>query len=126
MYGWVRRETGGRFALEIRRLWGFPDECDPSGRCNTNIAGARFRVIPSLWGHMAGSGINPPDSEFLSAEIKALLAARREARPNLSFCDFLTGNELFKMLAGVDMVRYVAALHHLFWPGSPEWVLCHE
>jgi len=22
----------------------------------------------------------------------------------------------------VDMVRYVAALHHLFWPGSPEWV----
>jgi len=43
MYGWVRRETGGRFALEIRRLWGF--ECDPAGRCNTNIAGARFRVI---------------------------------------------------------------------------------
>jgi hypothetical protein len=41
MYGWVRRETGGRFALEIRRLWGFPDECDPSGRCNTNIAAAR-------------------------------------------------------------------------------------
>jgi len=73
MYGWVRRETGGRFALEVRRLWGF--ECDPAGRCNTNIAGARFRVIPSLWGHMAGSGINPPDSEFLSGEIKALLAA---------------------------------------------------
>jgi homoserine O-acetyltransferase len=39
------------------------------------IPGARFRVIPSLWGHMAGSGINPPDSEFLSAEIKVLLAA---------------------------------------------------
>jgi hypothetical protein len=37
-----------------------------------------------------------------------------------AFCDFLTGNELFKMLAGVDMD--VAALHHLFWPGSPEWV----
>jgi hypothetical protein len=73
MYGWVRRETGGRFALEIRRLWGF--ECDPAGRCNTNIAGARFRVIPSLWGHMAGSGINPPDSEVLSAEMKAQLAA---------------------------------------------------
>jgi homoserine O-acetyltransferase len=39
------------------------------------IPGARFRVIPSLWGHMAGAGINPPDSKFLSAEIKGLLAA---------------------------------------------------
>jgi hypothetical protein len=39
------------------------------------IPGARFRVIPSLWGHMAGAGINPPDSEFLSDEIKTLLAA---------------------------------------------------
>jgi len=66
---------------------------------------------------MAGSGINPPDSEFLSAEIRALLAASGEARPNLSFCDFLTGNELFKMLVGVHMVRYVVALHHPFWPG---------
>jgi homoserine O-acetyltransferase/O-succinyltransferase len=24
---------------------------------------ARFRVIPSLWGHMAGSGLNPADSK---------------------------------------------------------------
>jgi homoserine O-acetyltransferase/O-succinyltransferase len=38
------------------------------------IPGARFRVIPSLWGHMAGAGINPPDSEFLSAEIKTYWA----------------------------------------------------
>jgi hypothetical protein len=30
-------ETGGRFALEIRPLWGFPDECDPSGRCNDDM-----------------------------------------------------------------------------------------
>jgi hypothetical protein len=118
MYGRVRPETGGRFALEIRRLWGF--ECDPAGRCNTNIAGARFRVIPSLLSHMAGSGINPPDSEILSAEMKAQLAPSHEARPNPSFCDFLTGDELFKMLVGVDMVRCAAALHHLFWPGSLE------
>ena len=39
-----------------------------------HIPGARFRVIPSLWGHMAGAGLNPPDSEFIQAEIKALLA----------------------------------------------------
>jgi hypothetical protein len=34
----------------------------------------------------------------------------------------LSGNELFKMMAGVDMVQHVAALHHLFLPGSPDWV----
>jgi homoserine O-acetyltransferase/O-succinyltransferase len=39
------------------------------------IPNARFLVIPSVWGHLAGAGINSPDSEFISAEIKALLAA---------------------------------------------------
>jgi homoserine O-acetyltransferase/O-succinyltransferase len=39
------------------------------------IPHARFRVIPSLWGHLAGAGINSLDSEFISAEIKALLVA---------------------------------------------------
>jgi homoserine O-acetyltransferase/O-succinyltransferase len=38
------------------------------------IPGASFRMIPSLWGHMAGAGINPADSEFIEAEIKTLLA----------------------------------------------------
>ena len=46
------------------------------------MPGARFRVIPSLWGHMAGSGVNPPDSDFLTVEIKALLAESPESRPN--------------------------------------------
>src|ERR1700687_6140563 len=35
------------------------------------IPGARFRVIPSLWGHMAGAGINMTDSQFIETEIKA-------------------------------------------------------
>ena len=39
------------------------------------IPGARFRVIPSLWGHMAGAGINAADSQFIEAEIKTLLAS---------------------------------------------------
>lgn len=39
------------------------------------IPGSRFRVIPSLWGHMAGAGVNPADSRFIEDEIKALLAA---------------------------------------------------
>jgi homoserine O-acetyltransferase/O-succinyltransferase len=39
------------------------------------IPGSRFRVIPSVWGHMAGAGVNPVDSQFIEDEIKALLAA---------------------------------------------------
>jgi homoserine O-acetyltransferase len=39
------------------------------------IPGARFRVIPSPWGHMAGAGINTADSQFIEAEIKTLLAS---------------------------------------------------
>jgi homoserine O-acetyltransferase len=39
------------------------------------IPGARFRVIPSLWGHLAGAGINAADSQFIEAEIKELLAS---------------------------------------------------
>ncbi len=39
------------------------------------IPGSQFRVIPSLWGHMAGAGLNASDSQFIEAEIKALLAS---------------------------------------------------
>ena len=38
-----------------------------------HIRGARFRVIPSLWGHMAGAGLNPVDSQFIEKEIKAVV-----------------------------------------------------
>ena len=39
-----------------------------------HIRAARFRVIPTVWGHMAGNGINPSDAQFIESEIKALLA----------------------------------------------------
>jgi homoserine O-acetyltransferase len=39
------------------------------------ISGARFRVIPSVWGHQAGNGLNPQDAQFVDAEIKKLLAS---------------------------------------------------
>ena len=42
----------------------------------SRIAGARFRIIPSLWGHMAGAGLNAEDSQFIQDEIKALFAVR--------------------------------------------------
>ena len=38
-----------------------------------SIPGARFQVIPSLWGHIAGAGLNSTDSQFIEAQIKALL-----------------------------------------------------
>ena len=38
------------------------------------IPGARFRVIPSVWGHQAGNGLNAADTQFVDAEIKKLLA----------------------------------------------------
>ena len=34
---------------------------------------AELRPIPSLWGHTAGFGINPPDNEFIDQALKELL-----------------------------------------------------
>ena len=35
---------------------------------------ARLHVIPSIWGHMAGGGINPDDAAFIDAALAQLLA----------------------------------------------------
>jgi homoserine O-acetyltransferase/O-succinyltransferase len=35
---------------------------------------AKFQVIPSLWGHMAGAGLNAADSGFIESELRSLLA----------------------------------------------------
>ena len=35
---------------------------------------ARLHVIPSIWGHMAGGGINPEDVAFINAALAGLLA----------------------------------------------------
>ena len=36
---------------------------------------AELRVIPSIWGHMAGGGMNPDDSVWLNEQLKELLEA---------------------------------------------------
>jgi homoserine O-acetyltransferase len=36
---------------------------------------AELRVIPSVWGHMAGGGINPDDARFIDTALRELLAA---------------------------------------------------
>jgi len=35
---------------------------------------AELRPIPSIWGHIAASGMNPPDDEFIDAALRELLA----------------------------------------------------
>lgn len=39
-----------------------------------HMAHAQLRVIPSVWGHMAGGGLNPDDSAFINAALAQLLA----------------------------------------------------
>ena len=38
-----------------------------------SIRGARFRVIPSLWGHTAGAGMNAADTQFVDSAIREAL-----------------------------------------------------
>jgi homoserine O-acetyltransferase len=40
------------------------------------LPAAELRIIPSIWGHMAGSGINPDDAKFINAALEDLLAER--------------------------------------------------
>ena len=35
---------------------------------------AELRPIPSIWGHVAAFGVNPPDDEFIDAALRELLA----------------------------------------------------
>lgn len=53
-------------------LYFTPDDIEEEAAC---VPGARYRVIPSLWGHMAGAGLNAADSQFIQDEIKTLLAS---------------------------------------------------
>ena len=39
-----------------------------------HMPNAELRVIPSVWGHMAGGGLNPVDAMFITAALKDLLA----------------------------------------------------
>lgn len=40
----------------------------------THMADAELRVIPSVWGHMAGGGMNPDDMAFINAGLVDILA----------------------------------------------------
>jgi homoserine O-acetyltransferase/O-succinyltransferase len=38
-----------------------------------HIPGAQFRVVPGLWGHSAGAGVNPVDTLYVDATPRELL-----------------------------------------------------
>jgi homoserine O-acetyltransferase len=40
----------------------------------SHIPGAQFRVIPSVWGHQAGNGLNAVDARFVDDALKELLS----------------------------------------------------
>jgi homoserine O-acetyltransferase len=39
-----------------------------------HVPNAEVRVIPGVWGHFAGGGLNPTDTDFIDAGVKELLA----------------------------------------------------
>jgi homoserine acetyltransferase len=41
----------------------------------TQMPHAELRPIPSIWGHVAGLGVNPSDNTFIDAALQELLAA---------------------------------------------------
>ncbi len=73
----------GDFAAALRaikaRALVMPGDTDLYFRVRDNeleveqMPNAELRPIPSIWGHIAGMGINPPDNEFIDAALKELL-----------------------------------------------------
>ena len=41
----------------------------------SKMSNAELRVIPGIWGHLAGGGANPVDTDFIDKAVKELLSA---------------------------------------------------
>src|SRR5215510_1211909 len=75
----------GDFAAALRAITAraivMPGETDLYFRVRDNelevaqMPHAELRPIPSIWGHVAGLGVNPTDNAFMDATLQALLAA---------------------------------------------------
>jgi homoserine O-acetyltransferase len=73
----------GDFGAALRaikaRAMVMPGETDLYFRVRDNelevelMSNAELRPIPSIWGHIAGMGINPPDNAFIDAALRELL-----------------------------------------------------
>ena len=51
----------------------FPPE-DERVRGRSTCPNAELRVIPGVWGHFAGGGANPVDTDFIDRGLRDLLA----------------------------------------------------
>jgi homoserine O-acetyltransferase len=40
----------------------------------SHISNAKLRVIPGVWGHFAGGGVNPVDTNYINDALTELLA----------------------------------------------------
>ena len=49
-----------------------PEDSQAETDCMPN---AVYRPIPSIWGHLAGIGMNPEDNDFIDAAIQECLAS---------------------------------------------------
>ena len=47
-----------------------------------HIRNAQLKVIPGVWGHFAGGGVNPEDTEFIDNAVKEFLASPVDATHN--------------------------------------------
>jgi homoserine O-acetyltransferase len=75
----------GDFAAALKaikaRAMVMPGETDLYFRVRDNeleveqMPNAKLRPIPSIWGHVAGMGVNPADNEFIDTALKELLQA---------------------------------------------------
>jgi homoserine O-acetyltransferase len=73
----------GDFAAALRAIKAraivMPSQTDLYFRVRDNeievaqMPNAELRTIPSIWGHVAGLGVHPPDNEFIDAALKQLL-----------------------------------------------------
>ena len=53
----------------------FPPEDEEYAVRHMSRAQAELRVIPGVWGHFAGGGLNPTDTKFIDEALKELLAS---------------------------------------------------
>lgn len=50
----------------------------------SHMTNAELRVIPGIWGHFAGGGANPDDTNFIDDAVKELLATPVHKKPSTS------------------------------------------
>jgi homoserine O-acetyltransferase/O-succinyltransferase len=59
-------------SIKAKDLYFPPEDEEYAG---SHMSTAELRVIPGVWGHFAGDGVNPVDTKFIDDVLKELLAS---------------------------------------------------